>query len=181
MKSLKAIIISLQDDIQALKNDKPQDNNFDFEEIISEINERNRRKRNLIIFNVDEQDQSLTADSRINDDTIITAGIMQTLLPNTNFDTIKLIRLGRYNSEKCRPIRITLPNEDIVHNSIRSVKNLTKCQEYKNVSISLDRTPRQIEYFKKVKKELEDRVNAGENDKIIKYFNGVPKIVKKLN
>lgn len=181
LKALKAIIINLQNDIQALKIGNPQSDSFDFEEIISEINERNRRKRNLIIFNVKEQDQSQSTEFRVNEDKTISANIMQTLLPNANFQDIKPVRLGRYNSDKCRPLRITLPNEDIVHNSIRSVMNLKKSQEYKAISISLDRTPRQIQYFKKVKKELEDRVNAGENDKILKYVNGIPKIVTKLN
>lgn len=176
LKSLKAIIIKLQTDIQTLKNEKPQNNNFEFEEIISEINERNRRKRNLIIFNVEEQDQSQSAESRINEDKIFTADIMQTLAPDANFDNIKPVRLGRYNSDKCRPIRITLPNEDIVHNLIKSVKNFKKRREYKTISISLDRTPRQIEYFKNVKRELEDRVKAGENDKMIKFINAIPKI-----
>ena len=47
----------------------------------------------------------------------------------------------------------------------------------KNCSIYSDKTPKQLEYYKKRKKELTDRTNRGETNLKIKYYNDVPKIV----
>ena len=40
----------------------------------------------------------------------------------------------------------------------------------------MDRTPRQLEYFKMIREEFNRRKNAGENNIKIKYVNGIPKI-----
>nr|CAH7727047.1 unnamed protein product [Callosobruchus chinensis] len=59
LKDLKALIIKLQNDISELKAEKARSTpGVDFEEIIAEISERQKRKNNIMLFNVPEPDQS---------------------------------------------------------------------------------------------------------------------------
>lgn len=76
-----------------------------------------------------------------------------------------------------RPIKITLCEEDIVHNLIRKAKTLRDSNSFKKINISLDRTPRQLEHYKSLKRELNQRISDGETNLKIKYIRGIPKIV----
>lgn len=92
---------------------------------------------------------------------------------------MKPVRLGKYDATKNnpRPIKISLRDEATVHNFIRKAKTLRDRETFKNVNISLDRTPRQIEYYRTVKNELIQRSSEGETNLQIKYVRGIPKIV----
>nr|CAI5854386.1 unnamed protein product [Callosobruchus analis] len=61
IKDLKALIIQLQKEIKDLKTENARDTNAsasDLEDVIFEISERQKRKNNLILFNIDEPDQN---------------------------------------------------------------------------------------------------------------------------
>nr|CAH7760017.1 unnamed protein product [Callosobruchus chinensis] len=59
-KDLKALILKLQNDISELKTENARSTpGFDFEDIIAEISERQKRKNNIMLFNVPEPYQSL--------------------------------------------------------------------------------------------------------------------------
>lgn len=47
--------------------------------------------------------------------------------------------------------------------------------------LSSDKTPKEMQYYKEVKKELEERKNNGEENITIKFVNNIPKIVENLN
>lgn len=181
IKDLKALILKLQDDIQTLKavnnESKTEPSSTFFEEIIEEINERNKRQRNVVIFGVTEPNQNLSNEARENSDKAEVSDILHTVLPELNTNNIKPIRLGRFITEKIRPIKIRLDNEVDVIKVIRHSNTLKNSRFNNKVFISVDRTPRQLEYFKKIKDELNRRKNAGENNIKIKYVNGIPKII----
>lgn len=101
---------------------------------------------------------------------------MNAVLPEENFEQVKPVRIGQYNVNKRRLVKITLANEDMVINVLRNAFQLKNNPSFENVSISQDRTPRQIEYFKKIKSQMMERNKNGENCKL-KYVNGVPRIV----
>lgn len=178
---LKALIISLQEDIQSLKNNRSDLTNSIssacFEELAQEVAERNKRKNNLIIFGVKEQNQDLLADVKCEKDAEIVQAILSSVDLEVQRNSIKPIRLGKFAHEKQRPIKIALEDEYQVRNVLKKAKKLRSTRQYKNVSIASDRTPRQLNYYKQVKSELVERQNAGEADCRIKYINGVPKIV----
>ena len=72
IKDLKALILNLQADILTLKAENNgsklvQSSSF-FEEINEEINERNKRQRNLVIFGVTEPNQNLSTEAREHND-----------------------------------------------------------------------------------------------------------------
>lgn len=180
LKALKAMIISLQEDIQALKNEHynvQKSENAELEDIIQEINERNKRKCNLILFGIPEKDHLQPPLSRAAEETTYIKEVLTAIDPEANIENIKPNRLGSFNNEKTRPIKITLPSEHQVTQFIRRAKNLKNINQYKKISISFDRTPRQIEYYKKIKQQLIYRQSQGETNCRIKYINGMPKIV----
>lgn len=183
INDLKNLILSLQDDIKALRENNTNvtpSGEFDFEEVIAELSERNNRKQNIILFGVQEQDQTKPPQSRIQGDKTVVTNICNIIDSNVSIDNIKPIRLGRSIGNKPRPIKMSLHNESEVMNFIRKAKNL-KDSPYKNVSVSFDRTRRQIDHYKKLKEELNHKNSENEEKFIIKYFNGVPKIVRALN
>jgi hypothetical protein len=46
-------------------------------------------------------------------------------------------------------------------------------------TFSEDRTPRQTQYLKSLREELNQRINSGETNLTIKYINRVPQIITK--
>ncbi|KAG5875585.1 hypothetical protein JTB14_027209 [Gonioctena quinquepunctata] len=98
--------------------------------------------------------------------------------PHINTDVIRPMRLGKYDANRTipRPIKVTLENEATVLACTRNTKNL-KNDNFKNVFISFDKTPRQMQYYRDLRQELDEKKNNGENNLTIKYSNGDPKIV----
>lgn len=146
------------------------------EEIIQEINERNKRKRNVIFFGVPEQDQQLSEDHRKISDKSEVQKIISSVSPNVNTANIKLFRLGQVNQGRIRPIKVILDDENDVFALIRQAKFLRN-GNYKNVSMSFDRTRNQINYYNNVKVELNNMNASGNGSFKIKYMNGIPKVV----
>ena len=86
-------------------------------------------------------------------------------------ETVKAFRIGKRSTANTkRPLKITLPNENIARSLIESNKN----NDNINSHFKLDRTKSQQEFFKKVKLELEERKAKGEHNLCIRYNNDVP-------
>lgn len=183
IKDLKTLILKLQDDIHNLKtlnqNADHSTNHTLFDDIVAEVEDRAKRKCNLIIFGVEEQNQNLQSVERTEVDKKEISGILQVVKSNINVNDITPIRLGRYISGKKRPIRIRLPHEQQVHEIIRNAKNLRNSKYNKIISLSFDRTTRQQEMYKKVRTELRERLDSGEKDLKIQYVNNKPVVVTK--
>nr|CAI5864751.1 unnamed protein product [Callosobruchus analis] len=92
---------------------------------------------------------------------------------NIDITTVKPVRLGSYAEGRCRPVRITLESEQRVSEILRNGRAL-KNYRYKNskVFITPDRTPRQLLYYKKLRSQLQEKINSepGTNWKI-KYIH----------
>lgn len=176
---LKALILQLQNDIQSLKNQMKLESSLsedDYEEIISEINARNSKKSNIVIFGLSEPNQNINSDARQESDTNQVINILKSVLPDENFENAKPVRLGKYEANKNRIIKVALSNEITVRNLMKNATRLKNSQNYRNISISADRTKREIEYYKKIKNQMLERNNNGENCKM-KYINGIPRII----
>lgn len=181
LKNLTTLILKLQEDISALKTEnlklKESNTSLEFEEVIAEINERKRRKNNLVIFNIPESNQQQSPDIILNDEKKEVLSILNTVIPPYDKQHIKLSRLGSFVEGRTRPIKVALCDVQAVHNAIKNVKALKTSRGHKNIRISFDRTPRQLQYYKKVRQQLSDRINSGDNNCKIKYVNDVPTIV----
>ncbi|CAH0546587.1 unnamed protein product [Brassicogethes aeneus] len=135
------------------------------EEIIQEVLQREKRKNNVIIYNVKECNDYNTREA---EDNVVISRIFNYL--NITISDIKPIRLGKFSptAEKPRPVRINFNEESLVHNFIKQVKKLKNMEDFKNINVSLDRTPRQLQLYSSVKLELSNRLANGENNIRIK-------------
>nr|CAI5837795.1 unnamed protein product [Callosobruchus analis] len=182
LKGLKSLILQLQSELRELKGNRtdafPSDP-LQFEEIVEEVNKRNLRKSNVIIFGLDEVNQEEPPENRSARDGVAVSKVFRAIDSEFDVPNIKPIRLGSFRPGSNRPVKIVLRNEDEVRRIISKAKTLRSHKDFKNkkIYLSYDRTPRQVEYYKQLKQELEVRKQAGEMNLKIKYVNGIPKIV----
>lgn len=179
INSLKAAIVALQNEI---RNIKPVENvtlnNIQFEEIVQEVSERQSRQRNLLIFGMKEQSSAISKDERISSEKMEVSKLISYVSLGADAQITNMHRLGKFDKDRSspRPIKITLNSREIALELIRKSPSL-KNSTFKQISLSFDKTPKQLEYYKQLKLELEERKNNGETNVKIKYFNGVPKII----
>lgn len=175
IKDIKVSIDVLKNDIEELKssNSFANANSAFSEEIIHEMSERERRKKNIVIFGLPERLTSSSQDRTSTDLDVVKniLSLVDNQLANAQF---KIFRLGKVRVDYNRPIKVILEDETQAQAVIRKAAIIRN--SYRNVSVSLDRTPRQSEYYKKVRSELQERLAKGEQLKI-RYINGLPKIV----
>lgn len=148
-----------------------------YEDLIGELFEREKRKRNLMVFGMSEI-QSDSRDERVGTDRDKIMGMLKSagLTLRSGF-SLKLLRLGKYTTDRCRPIKVVLEHEDDVLWVVKKAKYLRSLDGLKGVYVSFDRTPRQIDQYKLIKKQLDDRLGKGESNIKIRYVKGCPKIV----
>lgn len=182
IQALQATLIELKNEIlelkrQAAQSNSPMVDNSQFEEILQEMNERQRRKCNVVVFGFKE-DVITGVQSRADRDKNNIADMLREISVPENV-CVKAIRIGKadHNRNTPRPIKVTVNDEFLTHEIIRKAKNLSNTVRYKDIRISLDRTPRQIDYYKSVKSQLTERIAGGENNLRIKYVRGIPRIV----
>lgn len=173
INELKAAILSLKADLQS-KNT----NDDMFEMILSELNERNNRKQNVVIFNVLEVDSQDNTQGRDHDLEVV-RDVLSAVSNDIGLEHLEVQRIGRRvnNGNHHRPIKVKLNSVKDVHTVIKNTSKLRNSQSYNRVNVSLDRTRRQIDYYKKIKAELNSRVENGATNLRIKYKQGIPTIV----
>lgn len=179
LNDLKAAIVALKNEVSELKKvnmSTARDVLSDevFEEILLETRERERRRCNLIIFGITE-DNSKSKSDRVEADKAVCVSVLEHL--SVEYRGVPS-RLGRFDPSKSspRPVKVTLDNEKLVHDTIHRATVLRDNPDFSNIRISLDRTPRQIQHYNSLKSEMAGRVAAGEQLKI-KYTKGIPRIV----
>lgn len=176
-KNLRSKLNDLEQQIKNKNIPEDSGHNHQFDEIVQEINEREKRKRNVLIFGISEEHNSGN-QTRANQDKQLVNRIFNSISISES-ENISAIRVGKFDPNKNvpRPLKVTVSDESVVHDIIHKAKNLRSMNNYKNVNISLDRTPRQIELYRAVKGQLSERIAAGETNLRIKYIRGVPKII----
>lgn len=181
LPELKAMLRKLLFEVESLKNSHTQNNagtQFDSEFIINEINERNKRASNLILYNINESD-STQSDLRITHDLNQVNIVIKSILNNATTlpSPVKVIRLGRSQSNKPRPLKVVFNSVSDVFDILKNKRNLSI--DHPNVSVSSDRTQIQRDYMQKLREQLTTRSSNGENGLTIKFIKGVPKIINK--
>jgi len=79
--------------------------------------------------------------------------------------------------DKPRPVKILLSSQSDVFNILRTQKNLKTTANWSNVRFSSNRITKQREEMGILRKTLQQRRDNGEQNIIIKYIKGIPKIV----
>ena len=68
-----------------------------------------------------------------------------------------IIRLGKSNEKKTRPLKITMPSTEEKENVMNSLKRLKGCEEFRKVRVTYDYTRHERELIKQKVKEAEER------------------------
>lgn len=142
-------------------------------EAVREIDDREGRKMNLMIFGCPEssEENGLSDTQEVNE-------IIQTLCPEDNITCKKVIRIGKPNTTKARPLRITLNSSKEVRSLFFKAKELKKNTKFSDYALGFDKTRREIEEYKALRQQMQERITSGEENLRIKYFRDVPKIIK---
>ncbi|CAH1973225.1 unnamed protein product, partial [Acanthoscelides obtectus] len=145
---------------------------YSAEQVVQEIQERNIRKNNVIIFGLPEQNDR-------NEE----KGLVSDMLNLVNIDSAppgtKHFRTGKTSTtNRPRPVKLIMNCKSKVKMVFKSLKPIKENQTFKDIGIVNDRTPMQMNQYNKIKKEFEERRQNGESDIQIKCFEDVRKIVK---
>lgn len=131
------------------------------DEIIGEIEERIRRKRNVIIVGVNELESGTVPERQLHDRMQV-----KNILEDMNLSglqTAEIIRIGRLQSGRGRLLRVTLEDEPSKTQMLRNAKFLRSSSRFKNVYVNPDRTPKEQMTFKANLQELQERRRRGED------------------
>jgi len=174
-KILKEKVNTLEKKVALLESNFSISHSSKENDLVEEILDRQLRSCNLIMFNLPEVIEN---ENNTENDFNRISNIFKQM--ETNISKFTFTRLGKdisSNPEKPRPIKIILSNTLEVYSSLRLQANLRKSTIWSNIRISSDRTNIQREQMNKLRQELQKRKDDGENNIIIKYFKGTPKIV----
>lgn len=114
INEIKLMLISLQEEIKQLKEvqtaNKIQPSAEYTEEVIGEIADRNRRARNIIMFNIKEVNATAIEDRRAEDENYVKNVISK--ISDISTTDIRVSRIGKKIEGKDRPIKITFKHEE---------------------------------------------------------------------
>lgn len=142
-----------------------------YESIMTEVRERELRSKNIIIVGIQEP-VSTSKDERTDMDMDKVINIIK--MTGVNCLPEKLFRLGKYNPNKNRSLKVCFKSSETAISILRGKTDV----KYDNIKIYSDQTPQQQEFLKNLKEEFKSRSENGENNLTIKYVKGVPKIVQ---
>lgn len=167
-------ISSLESDVHKLQVTQIESdlrNMVPYDDVLSELNDQNNRKRNILIAGIQETKSNNVEERRHLDK----AEIMKTinLISENCPEPTKIIRVGKYKSHENRAIKVCFESEDTAKYILRNKSKLKSME----IKVFADQTPYQQTRFKKLKDELTRRTEEGESNLIIKYVKDIPRIV----
>lgn len=127
-----------------------ESNSNSSEDAIKEMDERNRKQKNLILHGVPEQDENLTNDQRKKLDFKVVVDIINPTVSMSNNNLKYVARIGVRTQGRNRPICIGFKNLYIRDDVLEKVKLETSHPDY---SLSPDLTKLQLLNEKKLKEE----------------------------
>lgn len=141
-------------------------------DLIAELQEREERKKNIIIVGIPEPHcEDMSEKRKADREKVheITSSIYAEC-PKSD----KIIRLGKYDPNKMRPLKVCFASPDVTLSILKNKVN----NKDETVKIYSDKTPYEQECMKNLRYELQEREKNGEKNLIIKYIKGIPKIIK---
>lgn len=167
---------NIETDLRNLKTAPPAELEFECltcEDVVSELHERELRSKNIIIVGIPEAKND-SKEERAASDSAEVNKIIKTIFPECP-EPVKIHRLGYFKPEKIRHIKVYLSSQENAKVILR------KKSIYKNETVKIysDQTPYQQKFMKKLTEELQNRIQSGEKDLLIKYVNNTPKIIHK--
>lgn len=140
--------------------------------IMTELQERMERSKNIVITGVSEP-QSENIEMKRENDRCEVKKILSDIHPSYP-EPGKIIRLGKYDGKKTRPLKVCFSTSEVAKIIL---KNKSNYKGNSNIKIYSDQTPNQKQDMTNLREELRQRKEKGESDLIIKYIKGIPKII----
>lgn len=169
LPALRKLVSEMRHEIEALKT--AQGNRADLETIISEISDRKKRSKNVIMFGVPESPPDVDSETRRKQDQ---ESVKEALANITQSESpIAVLRLGKQLNQAPRPLKLVFSSRTQAVRILKNARNL-----HRGIKIKNDLTPYQREYLIKLREELDERTKRGESNLTIKYVNNAPKIIQ---
>jgi len=133
----------------------------------------------MLLFNLPEA---------VNDSTYTTSDstTIQNIFDFLNLKTkpnsiTRLAKPSSSNTTKPRPVKLRFSDQKDIFELFSYQNKLKSNSTWKDFRFSSDRTKQQQEYMSHLRQELLNRQSNGEQDLIIKYIKGIPKIINSKN
>lgn len=168
-KNTQNKLLSIEDEINKLKIESYQStDHINQNEFYHEIQDRLQRAKNVVVVGLREQNDHNEGTQDMEEVHRIFTQIDQAC-PKP----LKVIRLGKFNADKPRPIKVIFQTTETPQYLL---KHRTKLST--NIKLYWDQTPKQRNYMQNLQKQLRKREHDGESNLSIKYIKGVPTIIK---
>ena len=128
--------------------------------ILEELADRERRRKNLIIYNMPEPTDGQSDQQSFKD--LCSAAF------SANVNLSKTARLGRKFDNKHRPLLVCIDDASVRDSILYQSGKLRKHDQFKNVYIAPDRTKFEREKHQKLVAELKQRRSNGEQNLVIR-------------
>ncbi len=121
-------------------------------EVPNEVDERQKRKKALVIHNVEETDNDAEDKTQV-------ANILNSIIEDENLvqqQCLKIYRLGRTSSRN-RTVKVHFQSEEFCKNVLQHARKLSDSSQYKHIVFQPDLTPKQRQHLKLLVEEKEQR------------------------
>lgn len=162
-KKCETDIVNIKSDFEQLKLSLSSSNS----EILQEVEERQLRRNNVMIFGLPETSHGSLTERKDHDNRAIhelfeTIGIQ-------NVSTEETRRVGRITDDKIRALKVTLKDVNTKRKILRSAKELRKSSRFRHVFLANDATKWQQKELFYLRSELKKRRDLGED---VVIYNG---------
>ena len=144
-------------------------------EILDEMEDRERRRNNVILFGLPEHDEGTVAERKQHDESLVQE--VFEAIDCDDVETDAILRLGRNVSGRLRPVKVTLSDRSSKAEIMRKSRDLRKSDNFKRVFISNDKTKLQQTEWSDLRKELLRRKELGED---VVIYNGKVALLSSL-
>lgn len=178
LKSFENSIISIKEEqekqaseIQELKAgltcESSRFKNLETLEMISEIEDRLRRRKNVIFTGVEELASGNTSEREAHDEDKV-----KTIIDELNLSSVSVTQTARIGGKRegGRLLKVTFSDEESRTKLLRYAKSLRTSSNFKRIFINPDRTPKEQMLFRESYQELRQRRAAGED---VVYYRGI--------
>ena len=172
--------IPLKNRFQALVEEKLDERE---KEKNDEIHEEEKRKNNLVVYGVKESEDTDKDNRKKHDkDEIIKISKFLGLDDFTEYNIVRILRMGTYTEGTMRPLLVELDSAVTKYKIMRNTYKLKDVDEYKGWSLQHDMTKEQRENVKKLVEEAKQKTAADESGEYIYRVRGPPhkKFIKRI-
>jgi len=166
-RNLKLKIVNIEERISCIENNKTQIEQYSFEH---DTTDDLSKIKNVILFNLPENENGSDLENIKN---IFTA-------LNENIEHFTFYRIRKIKStipDRPRPVSGSLADQSDIFTILQTQKNSKNSTKWSSIHFSSDKIMKQRDEMANLRRTLQNRRKKGEQNLIIKYVNGIPKII----